>query len=99
MKTPVIDSLERISVKDNVGSTPEIVKASGDDPTEICTDLDALDKLLDTLPLEAKAANEIRGLVSNIFAFGAESGFRRGFRVGARLMVEILGAPETGGGA
>lgn len=101
METPVIDSLERISIFGNAGSTPKLVKVSGDDPTETCTGLDALDELLDALPLEDKAANEIRDLASSIFSFGAESGFRRGFRVAARLMVEIMEtpeAPETGDG-
>lgn len=95
MKTPVIDSLEHISVKGNVGSTPELVKVSGDNPTETCADLDALDELLDTLPLEAKTANRIRDLSANIFSLGAESGFRRGFRIGARLMTEVLETPEA----
>ena len=99
MKTPVIDSLEHISVFGNAGSAHELVEIAGD--IQDCSGLDALDELLDSLPLKNETANKIRDLASNVFAFGAESGFRRGFRVGARLMVESLGAPEeleTGGG-
>lgn len=102
MKTPVIDSLEHISVFGNAGSTSEIVEIAGDIQDSGPSGLDALDDLLDSLPLEDRTANEIRDLASNIFSGGAESGFRRGFRVGVRLMVESLGvpeAPETGGGA
>ena len=95
MKTPVIDGLDRISVFGNAGSTRELAEIAGDFQDSGPAGLDALDKLLDSLPLEDKAANEIRDLASNIFAVGAESGFRRGFRVGMRLMVESLGAPEA----
>lgn len=102
MKTPVIDSLERISVFGNAGSTSDLVELAGDGQDSGSAGLDALDELLDSLHLEDKTANEIRDLASNIFTFGEESGFRRGFRVGTRLMMECLGSPKeakAGGGA
>lgn len=101
MKTPVMDSLEHISVFGDAGSTHELVEIAGDIQDSGPSGLDALDELLDSLPLKNETANKIRDLASNVFSFGAESGFRRGFRVGVRLMVESLGvpeAPETGGG-
>ena len=101
MKTAVIDSLERVSVIGNAGSTPELVKISGDDPGENCNALDALERLAEAFALDEKVRNELIDLGAGIFTSGGESGFRRGFRLGARLMLETLGAPETletGGG-
>lgn len=100
MKTAVIDSLERISVFGNAGSTPEITTIAGDDPEKSCDALDALERLAASLSPDGKTENALLDLGSEIFSCGEKSGFRRGFRLAARLMVESLGAPEgpeTGG--
>lgn len=101
MKTAVIDSLERISVFGNAGSTLEITTIAGDDPEKSCDALDALERLAASLTLDEETENTLMDIGAKIFASGGETGFRRGFRVAARLMVESLGTPEeleAGGG-
>lgn len=96
MKTPVIDSIRMAS---NDGIYPELESIAGG-PRDKCGEtLAPLEKLLDSLPLDTGTTNKILDLGADLFSVGAESGFRRGFRVGAQLMVESLEAPETGGGA
>ena len=95
MKTAVIDSLEHISVIGNAGSTPELTEISGDDPGVSCDALDALERLTEAFVLDEKVRNELVDLGADIFSSGNETGFRRGFRVGARLMLETLGTPEA----
>ena len=95
MKTAVIDSLEHISVLGNAGSTPELAAISGDDPEESCEAQDELERLAVSLALDEEAEIALMGIGSQIFTSGAESGFRRGFRVAVRLMVESLGGRKA----
>lgn len=85
MKMPVIDSIRMAS---NDGIYPELEKIAGTG-RDICGEkLESLEKLLDSMPLNERAAIEILDHGADLFAEGAESGFRRGFRVGTHLMME-----------
>lgn len=98
MKTPVIDSL---CMAANDGLYPELEKIVGRNRDELSTELERLEKLLAPLPLGQRTKGKILDLGTDLFAVGAEAGFRRGCRVGAQLMAELQGAPEapeTGGG-
>lgn len=99
MKTPVIDSIRMAS---NDGIYPELEKIARRNRDECGAALEPLEKTLDSLPLDEAAVVEIMDLGADLFSEGAEAGFRRGFRVEARLMLESLEAPEAperGGGA
>lgn len=99
MKTPVIDSIRMAS---NDGIYPELDSIAGGNRNKCGEALEPLEKLLDSLPLDTGTINKILDLGADLFSAGAESGFRRGFRIGARLMTECLAnpeAPEMGGGA
>lgn len=95
MKTTVIDALEAITILHNAGSTPELAAISGDDPTASCEPLDKLEQLLESLSMGDETAGTIMDIGSGIFSQGEEYGFRRGFRVATRLMMESLGAGEN----
>lgn len=101
MKTAVIDSLERISVSGNAGSTPELAAISGDNPARISKSMGALEQMLLSLSLDKETVNALMNIGSDILTDGGEDGFRRGFRVAMRLMMESLGdlaypAPHAG---
>lgn len=98
MDTPIIDSLEGITILHNAGSTPELAAISGDDPASANEALNELENLLTSLTMDDEVFGQIMDAGSGIFARGEEYGFRRGFRVAARLMAESLLASETGGG-
>lgn len=91
MKTVVIDSLEHISTSGNAGSTPELVAVSGDKPDQICEPMGALEQLLSSLSLDHETVDTLMNIGSDILTDGEVSGFRRGFRVATRLMMESLG--------
>lgn len=98
MKTPVIDGIRMAA---NDGVYPELERIAGRNGYELSTELECLEKLLDPLPLGKGTKIKILDLGTDLFFAGAESGFRRGCRVGAQLMAELQGAPEapeTGGG-
>lgn len=92
MKTPVIDSIRMAS---NDGIYPGLEQIAGKNRDECGEKLEQMEKLLDSLLLNERTAVEILDQGADLFAEGAESGFRRGFRIGARLMVECLGASAT----
>lgn len=98
MKTPVIDSL---CMAANDGVYLELERIAGRNRDEYSAELEQLEKLLAPLPLGQRTKEKILDLGTDLFAVGAEVGFRRGCRVGAQLMAELQGvpeAPETGGG-
>lgn len=98
MKTPVIDGIRMAA---NDGVYPELERIAGIKRGEWSAELERLEKLLAPLPLGTRTKNKILDLGADLFAVGAESGFRQGFRVGAQLMAELQEAPEapeTGGG-
>lgn len=98
MKTPVIDGLYMAA---NDGVYPELERIAGRNGYELSTELEELEKLLAPLPLGQRTKGKILDLGTDLFAVGAEAGFRRGCRVGAQLIAELQGAPEapeTGGG-
>lgn len=97
MKTPIIDSLEGITILHNAGSTPELAAISGDDPASTDGALNELEQLLTSLTMDDEVYGQIMDAGLGIFTCGEEYGFRRGFRVAARLMAESLLAPESGG--
>lgn len=86
MKTPVIDSLEHISVFGNAGSSPTLAKISGDSFEKNCEALDQLENLLESLQMDEKTLYKFLDIGADIFSSGTESGFRRGFRVGVFLL-------------
>lgn len=95
MKTVVIDSLERISVRGNAGSTPELIAVSGDDPSQVSKSLATLEQMLSSLSLDNDTVNALMDIGADIMTDGGEYGFRRGFRVATRLMMESLEVPEA----
>ena len=97
MQTPIIDSLDGITIYGNAGSSPELTAISGDDPAKANEATDKLEQLLESLAMDAETFNSILDMGSEIFLSGEEYGFRRGFRVAVRLMAESLLVPETGG--
>ncbi len=97
MKTVVIDSLERISVLGNAGSSPELTAIGGDDPTKSVASLNTLEQLVTSLPLDDEVSGNLLDLGSDIFSQGSEDGFRRGFRLAVRLMTECQEGADTRG--
>ena len=95
MKTTVIDSLNGITIRGNAGSSPELVAISGEKLDKACNPLDNLELLLASLSMDDKTAGKIMDTGSSIFARGEECGFRRGFRVAVRLMMESVEVPES----
>ncbi len=97
MKTVVIDSLERISVLGNAGSSPELTAIGGDDPTKSVAALNTLEQLVTSLPLDDEVSGNLLDLGSDIFSQGSEDGFRRGFRLAVHLMTECQEGADTRG--
>lgn len=95
MKTTVIDSLNGITIRGNAGSSPELVAISGETLDKACRPLDSLERLLASLTMDDETASELMDAGSSIFARGEERGFRRGFRVAVRLMMESVEVPES----
>lgn len=95
MKTPVIDGLLSAAMG---YVDPELEVFAEEDTMK----LDKLERLLKPLGLSQNDLNDLLEEVTNISASSRQSGFRSGFRLAARLMVESLGVagdPEKGGAA
>lgn len=95
MKTPVIDSLGRITVLGNAGSTHELAEIAGYSKYKSDSVLHDLEQILAPLRLDETIFAQIVDQGTAIFVDGETYGFRRGCRVGARLTAEILGLPEA----
>lgn len=99
MEPIVIDSIRMAA---NDCTSPALRKIAEESRAEDWTELNALGELLKPLRLDYDLSEKIMEQAINIAVAGDEAGFRRGFRIAARLMVESLcapKAPETGGGA
>ena len=95
MKTTLIDALDGITVLHNAGATPELAAISGDDPVSSNEVLNELEQLLESLTMDDETAMELIDLGTDLFVRGENCGFRRGFRVAVRLMMESLDVPEA----
>lgn len=97
METIVIDSLRMAA---NDGIYPALTRFMKRDRARERAELDAADKMLDSLNVDSETRRQLEDWAVDVFASGSERGFRDGFRLAARLMVESLGEPEdpeTGG--
>lgn len=90
MKTTVIDALEAITILHNAGSTPELAAISGENQDGDNEALDGLEQLLASLSMDDETSGKLLDAGCSIFTHGEEYGFRRGFRVATRLMMESL---------
>ena len=87
MKTPVIDAL-RLAVDD--GLYTELEQFMQKDRVKERAELDRETTPPDSLNLDRGTRRKVEDWAADVFAAGAEHGFRDGFRVAARLMLESL---------
>lgn len=91
MKTIVIDALQ-CAANDDI--YPELARLMKKSHAEAWAELDAEDTLLDSLSMDSDTRRKLEDWKCDVFASGTERGFRDGFRLAARLMMECFGTPD-----
>lgn len=91
METLVIDAL-RSAAGD--GFYPGLNRFVRKENAKIWAEFDAMTKVPDCVKVEGDAQRRLEDWACDIYASGTEQGFRDGFRLAARLMMECLPAPE-----
>lgn len=64
------------------------------DSAKAWAEYDAKTKIPDCVSVDGDAWRQLEDWACDVFAYGTEQGFRDGFRLAARLMMECLPAPE-----
>lgn len=96
MEQIVIDALHAAASDNIYPALSRFMKKPND---RELAELDELGTLLDSLTMDDDTRRQIEDKASDVYSSGTEQGFRDGFRLAVRLMLECLEGPETGGQA
>jgi len=87
MEPLVIDAIRFAACDD---SYPELGRFITQEDAKTWAEYEAKTKIPDCVNVDEDARRQLEDWASDIFAYGTERGFRDGFRLGVRLMMECL---------